>query len=156
MEVGTTSIRTVAVFEAAKGLLVIAAGFGLLSLIHHNAQHVAEQLVKHMHLDPARRYPRVFIEAASRLNDIHLWVLALAASTYAAIRLLEAWGLWRQRAWAEWLAVISGCIYIPFEIYELSHGISPLRMITFATNVLIVGVMCWALLARRRVAVTAR
>ena len=28
-------LRTVAVFEAAKGLLVLAAGLGLLSLLHH-------------------------------------------------------------------------------------------------------------------------
>ncbi|HEY5810594.1 MAG TPA: DUF2127 domain-containing protein [Povalibacter sp.] len=153
MAVGAFGIRTIAVFEAIKGLLVVAAGFGLLSLIHHDAQHVAEQLVRHMHLDPARRYPTIFIEAASRLNDVRLWVLALAAGGYATMRLLEAWGLWHQRSWAEWLAVISGCIYIPFEIYELSRGVNPLRMVTFTANVIIVIVMSRALFERRRVAV---
>lgn len=150
MQVSTVGIRTVAVFEAVKGLIVVAAGFGLLSLIHHDAQHIAEQLVRHMHLDPARRYPRVFIEAAARLNDIHLWVLAVLAGGYATLRLVEAWGLWYQRAWAEWLAAVSGGIYLPFEVYELTHGVNALRMTTFIANLLVVTVMVNALRARRR------
>ncbi|RYG83545.1 DUF2127 domain-containing protein, partial [bacterium] len=32
------AVRTVAVFEAAKGLLVLLAGFGLLRLLHHDVQ----------------------------------------------------------------------------------------------------------------------
>ena len=58
------AVRAVAMLEAAKGILVILTGIGTLSLIHHNAQEIAEQLVGHLHLNPAKRYPRIFIEAA--------------------------------------------------------------------------------------------
>jgi uncharacterized membrane protein (DUF2068 family) len=150
MQVSTVSVRTVAVFEALKGLIVIVAGFGLFSLIHHNAEHVAEQLVRHMHLDPARHYPRVFIEAAAQFGNVHRWLLALLAGCYATLRMLEAWGLWYQRIWAEWLAAISGGIYLPFEIYELTKGLSAIRMTTFLVNVLVVVVMIYALYSRRR------
>ena len=100
-------LRTVAVFEFAKGLLVLMAGLGLLSLIHGDAQTVAENIVRLLHLNPARRYPRVFIEAASRLTDTRLWFLALAAAIYAAVRFVETYGLWHERPWAEWFAVLS-------------------------------------------------
>jgi len=154
MEVGTVSIRAVAVFEAVKGLLVVIAGFGMLSLLHRDAQQVAEQLVRHLHLDAARRYPRIFIEAASHLDNAHLWWLAALAGGYATIRLAEAWGLWFQRSWAEWLAAISGVVYIPFELYGIAvHGVTTLRMMTFTGNVLVVVVMVYALRARRRVPV---
>ena len=43
-------IRFVAVFEAAKGLIVIAAGFGLLGLLHRDVQAIAEELLRHFHL----------------------------------------------------------------------------------------------------------
>jgi hypothetical protein len=47
----------VAAFEAAKGLLVLAAGFGLLSLLHKDVQVLAERFVDRLHLNPAKRYP---------------------------------------------------------------------------------------------------
>ncbi|MCZ7627424.1 MAG: DUF2127 domain-containing protein [Candidatus Methylomirabilis sp.] len=54
------TLRTVALLEAAKGLLVLVAGIGVLSFVHHDAQWVAERLVGHLHLNPASRYPRIF------------------------------------------------------------------------------------------------
>jgi ATP/maltotriose-dependent transcriptional regulator MalT len=33
--------------------------------------------------------------------------------------LAEAYGLWRERHWAEWLAAVSATIYIPVEIHEI-------------------------------------
>jgi len=149
MKAALTSVRLVAIFEAFKGLVVILAGFGLLSMIHADAEQVAERLVHHLHLDAARHYPRIFIEAARQLNDVHLWWLALAAAIYASIRFAEAAGLWFEKAWAEWLAAISGAIYLPFEIYELSRGFTWLRLTTFIGNVLVVAVMIYALRARR-------
>ena len=35
------------------------------------------------------------------------------------MRLTAAYGLWRGRAWADWLAAASGGIYLPFEVAEL-------------------------------------
>src|SRR6266542_5634759 len=92
-------VRAVAVFEALKGALVLAAGFGLLSLLHHDLQAVAERLVRHSHLNPARHYPRIFIEAASHTNDSRLRSLAALAFLYAAVRFVESSGLWRMRGW---------------------------------------------------------
>lgn len=149
MKAALTSVRLVAIFEALKGLIVVLAGFGLLSMVHADAEQVAEHLVRHLHLDAARHYPSIFIQAARRLNDVHLWWLALAAAAYASIRFAEAAGLWFEKAWAEWLAAISGAFYLPFEIYELSRGVTWLRLATFIANVLVVAVMVYALRARR-------
>src|SRR5512144_295848 len=103
-----SGIRTVAVLEAAKGALVMAAGLGLLSLLHRDVQHAAEAVVRHLHLNPARHYPRVFLEAAARTTDRRLWLLASGAFAYTVVRGVEAYGLWRARAWAEWFAILSG------------------------------------------------
>jgi uncharacterized membrane protein (DUF2068 family) len=58
--------------------------------------------------------------------------------------------LWRQRRWAEWLAVISGAIYIPFEVYELLERVSWLSLAALLVNVFIVGIMMNALIRRHR------
>ena len=133
--------RLVALFEAFKGLLVLAAGFGLLAVLHRDLQQLAEELVGHFHLNPASGTPRIFLELAARVSDVRLWVLALLAFAYASLRLAEAWGLWRGRRWAEWLAVASGAIYVPIEIYELVSGTSWIKAATLAANLAIVAYM---------------
>src|SRR5882757_2810953 len=97
-------VRSIAVFEAFKGLVVLLAGFGFLSLVHTDLQAAAEELIRHSHLNPARHYPRVFIEAASRTSPARLRFLAGLAFAYSTVRLVEAWGLWNLKAWAEWFA----------------------------------------------------
>jgi uncharacterized membrane protein (DUF2068 family) len=138
MEKGA-GIRAVAAFEAAKGTVVIAAGLGLLSLLHRDAQHAAETIVRHLHLNPARHYPRVFIEAAARMTDSRLWLLAGGAFAYSAVRFIEAYGLWRLRPWAEWFAILSGGLYLPVEIYELLRHPTPVKAAILIGNAAIVG-----------------
>ena len=143
-------LRFVAVFELAKGLLVLLAGLGLLSVVHRDIQEVAEELLLHLHLNPSSRIPGIFLKLVDRVSNVDTWFLALGALTYAAVRIAEGYGLWFDRVWAEWLGVGSGLIYIPFEIYELSQGVTPIKLITFALNVLVVAVLADALWRRRR------
>ena len=138
-------LRGIAVLEAAKGLLVLLAGFGLLSLLHHDAQHLAAAFVGHLHLDPESRYPKLFLDAASHINDSRLLFLAAFALLYAAVRLSEGYGLWHGRRWAEWLGAVSGGIYIPVEVYELVHRISWLKSLALIVNLGIVAFLVYLL-----------
>ncbi|MGZ5114308.1 MAG: DUF2127 domain-containing protein [Usitatibacter sp.] len=141
----SATIRTIALFEGAKGVVVFVAGFGLLSLLHRDLQHVAEEFIRHMHLNPAHHIPQIFIAAASRMTDARLWLYAALAAGYGVFRLTEAYGLWRERRWAEWLAAVSGAIYIPFEIYEIARGKGWIAVAALAVNIAIVAVMVRAL-----------
>lgn len=144
-------VRLIALFEATKGALVLIAGCGLLSLIHRDLQATAEHLVRFSHLNPAHHYPRIFLESAARLDDKNLLMLAGAALAYSTLRFVEAYGLWRARAWAEWLAIISGAIYLPLEIYELFKRATLVRASVLIINSLIV---CYLLYRRRKLAQT--
>jgi len=132
------SIRAVATLEGAKGALVLLAGAGALSLVHRDVQSVAEQLVSHLHLDAANEYPRIFLDYAAALTDARLLTLAALAAAYAVVRLIEAYGLWRSRRWAEWFAVASGSVYIPFELFGVFDGDSWLSLIALVINVTVV------------------
>lgn len=133
-----TGVRGVAIFEAAKGGLVLLAGLGLLSLIHRDLQAFAEQCVARLHLNPARHMGRILLDAATRLNEPRLLLLAFLALLYASVRFVEAYGLWHGRRWAEWFAVASSGVYVPLEMYELSQGFTWLKLFMLATNLAIV------------------
>jgi Predicted membrane protein len=121
-------VRTVAIFEALKGIVVLAAGFGLLALLHRDLQAIAERLVELSHLNPAHHYPTIFIEAMSRMTDSRIMAFAAMALLYSTVRFIEAYGLWHLKAWAEWFAIVSGSIYIPIEVYEVFVHVTWLRI----------------------------
>lgn len=143
-------LRTVAALEAAKGLVVLFTGFGLFALVHQDVQHFAETLVRHAHLNPASHTPRIFLEYAGKLDDARLLQLAAAALAYSGVRLVEAYGLWFDRAWGEGFAAASGAIYLPFELRELYERPSWLVAGLLALNLAVVAFMVYSL--RRRIA----
>ncbi len=144
------ALRPVAAFEAFKGAIVLAAGFGLLSFLGRDAEEFAGQLVHRMHLDAANHYPQIFIRAMAAVTNTRLWLLAGFAALYATVRFIEAFGLWHERRWAEWLAALSGSVYVPVEIYELAHRITWLRVGALLLNLIVVAYMAWLLSESKR------
>jgi len=134
-------IRIAAVFEAAKGSIVLITGFGLLLFIHKDLHLVSEQIVRHLHLNPARHYPTIFIDVIDHITDPQLFVLALSAFLYAVVRLVEAYGLWYHRRWAEWFGFLTGGMYIPVEIYELVRGVTAIKLTIFIVNLMVVSLL---------------
>lgn len=143
------SLDIVAAIEAAKGVIVLLAGFGLLGLLHRDLHALGEELVAQLHLNPAKKYPRIFTDLMSSLNDTRLWSLAGMALLYSTIRLVEAYGLWKQKTWAEWLALAGACIYLPFEVYEIYVKVTAVRVSALVFNLLIVLLMTRVLLQKR-------
>ncbi|MBB5193356.1 uncharacterized membrane protein (DUF2068 family) [Silvimonas terrae] len=116
---GQRTLRTIAAFEALKGLAALAAGIGLLSFVHHDIRHLALDLIGHIGLSPYAHYPAVLLRYADIVQDANLRLLIPAALAYVLLRFAEAWGLWFDRPWAQWLGAISGAIYVPFELHHL-------------------------------------
>ncbi len=143
-------LHTVAAFEATKGVLVLSVGLGLLGLIHRDVEAMGETLVRHFHLSPSSRYPRVFLALTARVTDAWLWVLAFGSLVYAILRFAEAYGLWHDRRWAEWLGTISGAIYVPVALVELVRTATVLRVASLAVNLIVVGYLLWVLRKRPR------
>jgi uncharacterized membrane protein (DUF2068 family) len=141
-------LRTVALFELVKGLLVLVVGLALLLLLHTDVQGVAEDLVDRLHADPAWAVTHEFIKVASEVTDQRIMLVAIFATIYAGVRVVEAYGLWHERHWAEWFAVISAAIYLPLEVYHICIHPRLLGLTFFFANVAIVIYLTRLLAAR--------
>ncbi|HEX4809539.1 MAG TPA: DUF2127 domain-containing protein [Bryobacteraceae bacterium] len=135
-------LRTVAIFEAIKGGAVVALGIFLL-FMHAHAEDFVASLLFHLHIDPDRQVSHALLHAAEQLSDARLLTIAAAALSYATVRLVEAWGLWNRRVWAEWFALLSGTLYLPWECLKVAERADIERVGVLAINILIIVYMLW-------------
>jgi uncharacterized membrane protein (DUF2068 family) len=143
-------LRAVASLEFIKGVFVLLVGIIAILLVHKDAWVMAESLLALLHISTDRRSAQVFLDFADDITDARLWAAVRLAFVYSALRFVEAYGLWRQRTWAEWVAFGSGTLLIPLEIRELIRGVTLLRSAVFVGNVAIVGYMLYLLRTGRR------
>ncbi len=63
---------------------------------------------------------------------------------------MEAYGLWNELHWAEWFAVISGAIYVPFEVVGAIRHPHWIRFALLNGNLVVVFYIVWILIENRR------
>lgn len=129
------ALRSVALIEFAKGAIVLAAA---VSLYWIDPADVVGAFLNFLHIDPDRHFARLVFSWADKLSNIRFWHIILLAGAYSGLRFAEAVGLWRARPWAEWIALVSGALYLPFEIRLLAHRVSLLHAGIFLVNLAIV------------------
>ncbi len=72
--------------------------------------------------------------------------LGFAVTAYGALEACEMVGLWLNKRWAEYLTFVATTLLVPFEVYELTLGVSAFKVVTIVINVAIV---VYLLLAKR-------
>lgn len=138
----SAGLRAVATFEAIKGVGVVVLGIFLL-FMHTHAEDFVASLLFHLHIDPDQKLSHALLNAAEKVTDARLLTIAAAVLSYATVRFVEAWGLWNRRVWAEWFALLSGTLYLPWECLKLAERVDWERGGVLAINVIIVLYMLW-------------
>ncbi len=143
------TMLTIAVFEVIKGLAAIIASLALLNLTHQNVRHITSLFVSYFHLDSDAHYFKTLFNYTDLLNNEGLYMAVLLAWGYAAIRFSEAYGLSKNRVWAEWLAALSSGIYLPIEVSHLIRHTNLINASVLLTNAAVVVYMLHRLWRRR-------
>lgn len=143
-------LKAVAVLEFSKGVFVVAMGICALALVHKDVWLIAESLLALLHISTDHRWAQIFLDFADSVTDARLWAAARVAFAYALLRFTEAYGLWRERTWAEWVAFVSGTLLLPWEVRELFRGVTFWRCALLIGNVAIVLYMLYVIFENRR------
>lgn len=139
-------LRLIALLKLAKGLVLLAAGFGVLRLVHRDLAEVVEAWSRHLHLDPEGRLTEALLWRAMDVEPRRLAVVGVAMLVYAGVLLTEGVGLLLRRRWAEYFTVIVTASFVPLELYEIVRHVTVPRVVVLAVNLAIV----WYLVARLR------
>jgi uncharacterized membrane protein (DUF2068 family) len=147
-------LRIIAVDRALHFLVLAALGLAVLLFAHrqdlrHKIFHVLSDVQETIGGGPVQASSHGFLHSITKvftLQSHKLTLLAVAILVYALLEGIEAVGLWYQKRWAEYLTFIATALFLPLEIYELSHKVSPFKVIAFILNV---AVVIYLLLAKR-------
>lgn len=149
-------LRGIAVFEAAKGVLALGVALWMFTLMHKDKVGMAERLLDALHISPDRHFYQRALHFAEHITDRNLWIFIFGILVYTTIRFFEAAGLWLEREWAEWFALLSSALYLPWEIYELQRHQNWIRWSILGVNVVIVLYLGWLRMEMHRVRRQAR
>lgn len=140
-------LHVIAVVEAVKGALAVFAASGLELLGPAPLQRWVHELIVRFQLDPDHGAMAWLANAISP-HSVHFAAAAVLA--YGALHLLEAWGLWRAKAWASWLGCLAAAAYLPFDIYALFRHPGWLSAAVVLINLIVVWVLGRDLFKRRQ------
>ena len=132
------SVRSIAVLEIIKGIAVLLAGIGTVFYIDNNVKHHVRAIMHYLHLKPSRFFPENIIGAIRNPTKETLILLASCTFLYAAMRFIEAYGLWKLRNWAKWFGLCSAALYIPFEIYKIATKPCWMSLLPLIINMVII------------------
>ena len=130
-------------FEAIKGIAAAILSFSIWSVLHNHPAATANHVIGMLHLDHKGHPAHVLFHVLAVFVPQQFALVASLVVIYTAARLTEAYGLWHSRAWAEWFGIVSGAIYIPFELYEIGRHASALGVGVLVANVLVVGYLAY-------------
>jgi hypothetical protein len=139
------SLKTIACLKVLRGSIAITIGVSLF-LVYRRSE--AFSWIDHPILggiasnDP---FLQMVFAWLGSFNQAQILSIAVLACHMGALRWVEAGGIWFNQSWAQWLAVFSGFIYIPFEINELIHRFSWLMIVILFINTLIVAYLLYVL-----------
>ncbi|WP_457098163.1 DUF2127 domain-containing protein [Lysobacter sp. P5_B9] len=139
-------LHVIAIFEAAKGLLALVAASGLEILGPAPLQRWLHELINRFQLDP-HHGAIDWLSHVINPGSVHL--AAAIGFGYAALRFVEAWGLWRVRRWGSWLGCISAAVYLPLDVYALVQHPGWLAVTVLVVNLIVVWVLARDLFNRR-------
>ena len=142
-----------ALFEGLKGVLALVAAASLEIMGPQPLQELVAGLITKFNLDPHSGPLPTLLQA---INPAAVHFAALVLVMYAAVRLLEAWGLWRAKAWASWLGCIGTALYLPLDLLGIYYHRSVYAWVVLGLNLVVFAVLARDLAMRRKQAVIAR
>ena len=132
-------LKLIVIFKFFKGAMLIALALGARHLMNHDIGEFAEHLVDSFRVDPDNRYIHALLEKIQVLDAKQLKALSIGSFFYAAIVLTEGTGLALRKQWAEYFTIIVTASFLPLEVYELVHRVTPIKIAVMAINLAIVG-----------------
>jgi uncharacterized membrane protein (DUF2068 family) len=132
-----TGLVLIAAFKLGQALLFAALGVGALKLLHKDVGDLLKRLAEHPHFNPESRLINFLLARSSLFNDRLLRRIGEVVFIYAGLDLVEGIGLYLEKTWAEYLTLAITASFLPWEVFEIFHRLTLIRVSLLTVNVLV-------------------
>jgi uncharacterized membrane protein (DUF2068 family) len=132
-------LSLIVAFKFFKGVMLIAVALGAHHMLNHDVSDYADRLVDAFRVDPNNRFIEIALAKLEFMSPKTLKELSIGSLFYAVIVLTEGTGLALRKPWAEYFTIIVTASFLPLEVYELIHGVSPTKILVMIINLAILG-----------------
>jgi uncharacterized membrane protein (DUF2068 family) len=140
--------RWLAYYKFCSGALLFAVGVEAIRLLHDDVQFVLERWAVWMHADRLR-YVHTLLGDLGHVSRREILGASLASFAYSGLQTVEGIGLYWERRWAEYLALLGTGGFLPIELYELVRQFSWTKLGVLIFNALIVAYLVRLLVVGR-------
>ena len=131
-------LRLIATFKLLKGFALLAAGFGMLKLLHKEVATEIEHWVNIFQVDSHNHFIHLLLEKVANLDDRRLKALSAGTFVYSTIFFVEGIGLALGKRWAEYFTIIVTSSLLPLEVYALAKHASVGEVLALVINLSVV------------------
>ncbi len=146
------TITVIALFKLVKGILLVAIGVKLITLLNRDVGDWALDFVNRHGIDSGNRFVQSTLEKLDGIGNAQLMTMSIGSFVYSSILMTEGVGLWLEKRWAEFLTVIATSLLIPLELYEMYEKFTYVRLGILIVNLLIVAYLISRLKEEKRAA----
>jgi uncharacterized membrane protein (DUF2068 family) len=139
------TLYAIIAIKLLKGSLLLAIGFGLLSLIGQDLDARLDQFLRWIHLDPEKKFFADLGTKVQKITPANIFGVGIGTMLYSLFSLVEGVGLIFRLRWVGWIVIGESLFFIPIEVYDLMKGFSGVVFGILIINVVIV----WYLLSNR-------
>jgi len=140
----------IGLFKLAKAVFFFSIGMGALHFINADLGDAITNTATALKFDPDSHFVSVLLDKAGMINDHELKLVSIATFSYSGVATVEGVGLLMEQTWAEYLTLILGIAFLPWELVELIRRATLWRGGIFTANILIVIYLLWFVRNRRR------
>jgi len=143
------ALRYIAAFKLIKALSLIIVAIVAFGLVQSQRVEALADWIMQLRIYQGHHYAVALVDKLLGLGPRKFIAIGTVACIYASVFLVEGWGLWCQKRWAEYLTVVVTASLIPFEVWEIFHEFSWLKIFALALNVAIVWYLIHVLREKR-------
>jgi len=114
-------LMLIAAFKLSQALLFIATGVSVLRLIHHDLPDLVLRWARHMHFNPESHFVDFILDRVSIVDD----------------KLLRRFGLYFEKAWAEYMTLLITASFLPWEVWEIFKRLTLVHASLLVVNFLV-------------------
>jgi uncharacterized membrane protein (DUF2068 family) len=142
-------LELIALYKLLQAALLVSVAVGALKLLHKDVADMLFNLAMTLRMNTEGRVVSFLLEKAQLVDDHLLRRISLFLFIYAALGLIEGIGLMLEKVWAEYFTAFLTASFLPLEIFELSHRVTPVRIGLLVLNLAVLAYLVSHLVRRR-------